>query len=113
MTYTITQLQNMDCGEIDQVAAIVTGYVPLTTQLNPDGTYGTIPQYSIDRNETWTIEEKALKSDPEKYIHCLAEVQGIGEDDEYVTAGWILLRATPRQRTIAGILTLQGGTGDV
>ncbi|MCY9513290.1 hypothetical protein [Paenibacillus apiarius] len=125
MTYTLEQLREMHNRVLVETAANIIDYVPLTTQLNEYGADTSIPQISFFRNDAWYLMQQAIKHNPLKYVHHLADLNGIEDAD--TDGEWnvyeelytqrnvaLMLQSTPRQQTIASILTLQGqgGTGD-
>ncbi|MDK8182092.1 hypothetical protein [Paenibacillus sp. UMB4589-SE434] len=61
--YTREQILSMPVGrELDAIAAQLTGYKSLTTNLNQDGTYGTLPRYSEDISAAWDLVDIMLKT---------------------------------------------------
>lgn len=44
--------------ELDAQIAKAIGYVSMTTQLNLDGTYGTLPHFSTNISDAWLVVEE-------------------------------------------------------
>ncbi|WCF11509.1 hypothetical protein NDS46_31625 (plasmid) [Paenibacillus thiaminolyticus] len=128
MTLTREQLKKMSDLELDEVVPKVAGWReddhPEVNGTGPwmveyeypvyykqDGTmiesFGYYPTEDI--NQTLELESEVIELDVDLYIRELASLLGI---DGYPFNRNIvakMLQATPRQRTIAAILTLQGG----
>lgn len=119
MTYTREQILNMPVGsELDQIAAKLTGYVSLWTQMNLDGTLGYTPRYSTDISAAMELVERlsrgrtdnsfVLEFHYEHYYARFGEVPFRPRRDE-------VFRTAPEAITKAAILAMMdqsGGQGD-
>lgn len=115
MTYTREQILSMPAGrELNKLAANLSGYVSMTTQLNPDGTFGTLPRYSEDISAAWELVKLLSK----KYGVELYEEDGRSSQCILYQRGQThihVISATMTEAiTKAAILAIteSGGTGD-
>ncbi|BFH11148.1 hypothetical protein P4K96_29090 [Bacillus cereus] len=126
VTYTREQLESFDNAKIDCIAGQLSGkeidsitdnncYVYMEEWEDP-----TLFQPTQKVYMTEVMTQRALEHDSERYVKELADVteanwhwDGCEGNMSPEGIAW-LLQATPRQRTIAAILTLQGqgGTGE-
>ncbi|NEZ45588.1 hypothetical protein [Paenibacillus alvei] len=137
MTYTREQLEQMTDGELEEIVPKVAGWreeehpgVNGTGQWMAEYEYGVY--YKQDGNmievlgyepateveESLELQELAIERNAVEYVRQLDGLMwpsGYAIAHDYALRNVIkMLQATPRQRTIASILTLQGhgGTGD-
>lgn len=103
VTYTREQILSWDDETLDRKARQIMG------------TKDSIP--ATCKSDSWWLQEEAIEHDPERYVKELADVteanwhwDGCEGNMSPEGIAW-LLQATPRQRTIAAILTLQGQGG--
>ncbi|PZM63483.1 hypothetical protein [Paenibacillus dendritiformis] len=102
MTYTRVQLEEMTDETLERKARQLSNedshFWPCTAS-----------------NHSYILQDRALFVDSIKYIEALDHVMKpiIRHSSTWHTEyAALLFNATPRQRTIAAILALQGGTGD-
>ncbi|SYX84636.1 BC1872 family protein [Paenibacillus alvei] len=115
MTYTREQILSMPVGRgLDAIAANISGYVSLTTQLNHDGTFGTLPRYSEDISAAWEL----VKDLSRKYGVEVYEDGGASSECKLYQRGQtnihVISATTPEAITKAAILAMMesGGTGE-
>lgn len=99
VTYTLEQLEEMTNETLDRKARLF---------INEDFIFSPC----TEGNDSYILQERALLVDGIKYTRHLIYVTSGKKFDRrtvvFVEDIPLLLRATPRQRTIAAILTLQG-----
>ncbi|MFW5438889.1 BC1872 family protein [Paenibacillus apiarius] len=115
MTYTREQILSMPIGRgLDAIAANLSGYVSLTTQLNYDGTFGTLPRYSEDISAAFAlVDEFDLNTFNLNWLDD-SNPYGMGWHCKLEGVHVFECKTAPEAITKATILVMmeQGGTGE-